>query len=106
MKQELHFTRVYDAKTEAALSKTHAGQAHFAGTGPDGKSCRQCVHWAFAGHYAIRSHHGGALKPAPCGQFKRMMNAAGAPVPAKAKACRFFSELEDAEKLRPLRAKE
>lgn len=27
------------------LEKTHLGQAHLAGTGPDNRTCRECKHW-------------------------------------------------------------
>lgn len=37
-----HRTR---APFDAQLSKTYLGQAHIAGTGPAGKTCRECKHW-------------------------------------------------------------
>lgn len=33
-----------------SAGKTPAGQAHFAGQGPAGKTCRECIHWLFEGH--------------------------------------------------------
>lgn len=27
------------------VDQTHKGQAHFGGTGPDGKTCRECARW-------------------------------------------------------------
>lgn len=35
----------------SALARhTHAGQAYFAGTGPDGKTCRECALWNMNGY--------------------------------------------------------
>jgi hypothetical protein len=33
-----------------AAAHTHAGMAHFAGTGPAGKTCRECSLWRFEGY--------------------------------------------------------
>lgn len=77
----------FDAKIEA----THLGQAHYAGTGPDGTTCRQCQHFVSPGYYSkFDKKRGGTLKEGRC----------HAPIPHKARrrfphtaaSCLLFSE--------------
>jgi hypothetical protein len=68
---------------------TFCGQAHFAGTGPPGRTCRECEHWLGGGYH----HHPSGirtLKPAPCGRFADLMNHPGSPVPQEALACKYY----------------
>lgn len=86
-----HLTTGFDRTTESALRRTYAGQAHFAATGPDGKTCRECEHWRGGEYYAVRCMGGSNLKPAPCRKRQRLMNTSTRkPVPHNAAACRFF----------------
>lgn len=67
--------------------ETHAGQAFWAATGPDGKTCRECSEWMSTGYLASS----GLLKDSPCDKYARMMNCtAGPAVPHYAKACKYF----------------
>jgi hypothetical protein len=87
----------------AAVSQTHAGMAHFALTGPAGRSCRECAHCASSGKwFSARGRLAGAPKPAPCSKFEKLMHleAGGPPVPHDAHACKFFSENETPQLLR------
>lgn len=70
------------------IAQSYEGQAHFAGTGPDGEICRNCAFWAPFGHshYATR----GTLKPQPCAKFKHLTGKLGPDVPHDARACRHF----------------
>jgi hypothetical protein len=79
-------------------ARSHPGQAHFGGTGPAGKTCREC------GHFEVQ--HGdneGApttfsytqadlnLKPGTCAKFSAMMRVNSGPsFPHSAAACRYF----------------
>jgi len=62
------------------------GMAHFAGTGPPGTICRDCVWWGFydKGRKLRRA--------APCEQHRKMMELRkpGPPVPASTASCRYF----------------
>jgi hypothetical protein len=65
---------------------TWAGMAHFAGTGPPGKTCRECEHWAHAGYNA-----NGTIMRAACEKFQKMMPAAKQqPFPHYLRACKYF----------------
>jgi hypothetical protein len=88
-----HLTR--DRYSDAA-AVTYTGQAHFAGSGPRGKTCRECFFW--------RPEHGGnhvyragdrQLKDALCVQHRKLRGAAGKPVPHSATACKYFQQAED-----------
>lgn len=77
-------------RTRAAL--THKGMAFWAGTGPAGKTCRECRHWSNEGDWhALGGVHGGKLKPAQCSKYtSMMMGRAGGKVPHGAMACKYF----------------
>jgi hypothetical protein len=63
--------------------RTHAatvpGMAHFAGTGPAGKHCKDCVLWG----------RGGA-----CQKFKEMMGHKGPSISGWQLSCRHFQQKE------------
>jgi hypothetical protein len=58
------------------------GMAHFAGSGPQGQTCRGCL------LYEPSSRTRG---PGRCSQFKRMTGRTGAAFPGDAAACRYFA---------------
>lgn len=77
-------------------SRTHRGMAHFAGTGPRGKTCRECKYWAACnGYYAKSSRHGDTLKPSPCLQFRKLTGGEGPGIPGSAPACKYFDPAKD-----------
>jgi hypothetical protein len=58
------------------------GMAHFAGTGPYGKTCGDCKFLTF-----IKGNH------ARCEQFRRLMGKYGpADIPYRTHACKYFVE--------------
>lgn len=90
-----NLTAGYDAETVHRLRRTVPGMAHFAGSGPDGKTCRQCEHWSFSDYYAKASLSGRLLKPGPCAKWKRLMQTSvNKPVPHNTAACRFFEQAD------------
>ena len=77
-------------------ARSHPGQAHFGGTGPAGKTCRECWHFEIQ-----QADHGGApttfsytqadLKPGTCAKFAAMMRVNSCPsFPHSAAACKYF----------------
>ena len=70
-----------DAAFESALRLTHAGQAHFAGSGPDGAACGQCRHF-------VRSKPGSST--GRCAMFRRLAGKNGPIFPQHALPCRHF----------------
>jgi hypothetical protein len=88
-----HLTR--DPLT-ANASITHAGMAHFAATGPQGKTCRECKLWQllkgiFAAYYSSK---GKTLKPHPCQKFQQLTGKRGPCVPHNSCACKYFEQRE------------
>ena len=82
-----HLTRGPD---DAKYAATHLGQAHIAGTGPAGKTCRECIHWS-AKH--VRRYGDGSLRNHQC--HYPILNKARNAVPHDAPACRFFMERDN-----------
>lgn len=88
---------VIDKAFEATRRSTAPGMAHFAGTGPNGRTCRECLSWTGcggeSGYYAKKGRHGGALKPRACDKYREMMqDDVGPGVPHNTHACKYFSE--------------
>ena len=84
---------------DALIAGTHQGQAHFAGTGPQKKTCRECSHWRqFGGisheYYAAGGKHRARLKPHPCMKCVAMMGGVTPKVPHQARACKYFEQAD------------
>jgi hypothetical protein len=72
---------------EALVRGTHPGQAHWAGSGPAGKTCAGCVFWVIPGRIRL------------CRKYKELMGHwAKKPLPANAAACRHFEAKPKLEK--------
>lgn len=74
------------------------GMAHFANTGPAGKTCLDCKFWAPAAdggvsYYSKSGGHGGAIKDHRCQRYREMMQGAwGAKIPARTASCKYFDQ--------------
>lgn len=78
-----------DQPAAMAARVTHVGQAHFAGSGPPGRTCRECTLW----HWSAKVEGWSQLhvpKPSSCAKYKELMRAWGRRVPHGAMACRHF----------------
>jgi hypothetical protein len=62
-------------------SETYIGQAHFALSGPPGKTCGDCRH--FADERGQRGR---------CQKFTHLTDRIGKPYPAYARSCKYFEE--------------
>jgi len=82
---------------DAFARASHPGMAHFAGTGPAGKSCRECVFWKHEPHAyrAKNGKYGGAIKPAVCMKYQQITLQEGSPVPDEARACKYFEQKDN-----------
>lgn len=94
--QQGHLT-VTDPALETKRAQTFPGMAHFARSGPEGKTCRHCLSWTGCGgetgYYAKKGIYGGQLKPRSCVRYRTMMqDEIGPGVPHTAPACKYFSE--------------
>lgn len=82
------------AKTDRDAALTWPGQAHWGGSGPRGKTCRECQHWhggGPGGYYEATN----SLRDATCQKFADTMTLkpANCPkVPHSALACRHFEQ--------------
>lgn len=73
-----------DGKSTANLSMTHAGMAHYSGTGPPEKKCKNCQ------HINVRA----GAKNGACRKWQDMMSSAktGPSFPIEAFACKYFEQ--------------
>lgn len=93
IREESHLTPAHGPEMERLVSRTHAGMAHFAGSGPVEKTCRDCAAWSFdprSGYHNGTGAHGGALRDHRCSSFRRLTGKDGNKVPHHASACRHF----------------
>lgn len=70
--------------TDKLARQTFSGMAHFAGTGPHGKICKQCKLWDYD---PIKSPD---ETKARCKKYKALTNKVGNMVPRDAQACKHF----------------
>lgn len=85
---------VIDPVFESKRKQTAPGMAHFAGSGPERKTCRECSEWTGcgqeSGYYSKNGRHSGGLKPRSCMRYRILMQGIGPGVPHTAPACKYF----------------
>ena len=74
----LPLTEIFDEVSERGMRETPNGMAHWKGSGPKGKTCRECMHYDLANRpkrYRSdgKDHGKGELMPAGCREWKRLM---------------------------------
>jgi len=79
---------------DRAARATFPGMAHFAGSGPRGRTCRECIFWAHQknDYRSKNGKYGGLIKPAPCRKYQTFMRDQGGAIPDDAAACKYFDE--------------
>ena len=98
--EELFTPHLTMPETLEPILRTHLGQAHIAGTGPEGKTCRECSHWFNRdgnGRLCAAKYQGDGsgtlhLQGARCN--RPILNKADRLVPHNADACRLFEQEE------------
>lgn len=74
-----------DLEFDIRVAKTPAGMAFWAGTGPKGKTCRECAHYTFQG-YGSDS----ILKKGPCQKYVSYRGIDTHKIPFRTAACKYF----------------
>ena len=91
MKTASHFTAGYSPELTRQITRSREGQAHFAGTGPFGATCGECVH---LGYWRQRRNRSGdvvkSVRVGGCEQFYKLTGKHGPVVPSGTEACRYF----------------
>jgi hypothetical protein len=84
------------APVDTLARASFPGMAHFAATGPHGKTCRECAFFAHGPHdyRAKNGKHRGLIEPATCKKYQQITLRAGAKVPDDAAACKYFDQNE------------
>lgn len=93
MEQTSFLTKPHDELTQQRYKDSHAGMAHWAGTGPEGTTCRQCQHAYDFDRYS-KSHKtmAGRLRNARCRRYQGMTGRKGNKFDPNTASCRFFVE--------------
>ena len=106
-----NLTRAYDPATEDRISSTYPGMAGWAGSGPEHRTCRECLFWSCRWKYrdtrgwfeevegdqplkasSFKRDPAGILEPRSCRKFWRMNNGVKGPrVPHYAMSCNQFT---------------
>ncbi len=82
---------VLDLEFNEMVKNTPSGMAYWAGTGPPGRTCRECRHFGQKkGDIGYNTH--GLLKNAKCAQYLSLSLRDGRAIPHDSKACKFFEE--------------
>lgn len=68
---------------------TNSGQAFWATTGPDGKTCRECV---FFGQFKKTKYKQNVLTPSRCQKYTRIAGKQGDAIPHDSRACKYFEQ--------------
>lgn len=79
---------------DTLVRQSFSGMAHFAGTGPNGRTCRECIFFNH-GPYDYRAKNGkyrGEILPADCKKYQQITQCKGDAVPDVAAACKYFDE--------------
>jgi len=86
-----HLTTGFSPELAMQIRRSRAGQAHFAGTGPFGATCGECV---FLGYWKqVRNISGDTVKSqraGGCEKFRQLTGKNGPVVPPRTEACRYF----------------
>jgi hypothetical protein len=94
-----HLTAGYTPEFVAMVRATKSGQAHWAGTGPAGKTCGQCDHLGY--WEQVRNSAGDNVysrRRTGCAKFFQLTGNHGAVIPPGAGACRHFQPRNEATK--------
>ena len=91
-----HLTAGYDPVLTAQIAKTRPGMAHWAGSGPFGRTCGDCsylTYWqqirnAAGNNVGTKQRHG-------CAKFRELTGRHGPVVPKHAEACRYFAPRDE-----------
>ena len=83
---------VLDPDLESKVARTPRGMAFWAGTGPDGKTCRECKFFTFEGYKSNRGHKGGLLKNGKCQKFSALAQIDGPPISFELSSCKHFEQ--------------
>jgi len=82
---------VIDKNLDERQANTPPGMAFWAGTGPAGRTCRECSFYQFNGYKSKKGGiTGGVLKLGICNKYLSMMLRAGSKVPHETPSCKYF----------------
>jgi len=95
MMNTANLTTGFEPQLEQQIRRTYDGMAHWAGSGPEGATCGDCVFW---GYTKETNNFGYSISPRrvhKCRRFLELTKKHGASIPASAGACRHFQPKGD-----------
>ena len=95
MKNASNLAAGYPPEFTSQIRRSREGQAHFAGTGPFGAICGECV---YLGYWRQRLNGNGEIvkteRVGGCEKFHQLTGKHGPVVPPGTEACRHFQRRE------------
>jgi hypothetical protein len=91
-----HYTKPDPAQVERE-NATHYGMAHWGGTGPADRTCRECLFWApVSKSPRYKREYGGDLRDRRCRKYTHLTHGVlGVAVPHYAASCNFFQPADN-----------
>ena len=90
-----NLTTMFDEVAEQGKWHTPPGMAHWAGSGPKAKTCRECEYWTGGRErYATAKtgdHAANELKPGQCAKYKQITGKLHGRIPHRTPACKHFN---------------
>jgi hypothetical protein len=96
MRNGSHLTAGCDPALTAQIAKTKPGMAHWAASGPSGRTCADCSYLTY--WQQIRNVAGnivGTKQRHGCAKFRELTGRHGPAVPKHAEACRYFAPRDE-----------
>src|SRR5262245_38293745 len=93
MRTTLHMTQTHPPELVQQIRASEPGMAHWAGSGPAGKTCGECQHWNF--WRQIRNASGAVIcteQHKGCQKYQQLTNKKGPEISRQLPACRHFQE--------------
>jgi len=81
-------------EVDALAARTPPGMAFWAGTGPKGRTCRECLHYSVEGRYGTPGgdHARGELTLGRCAKYSRTKRLDGPKFRHSTPVCKYFEE--------------
>ena len=96
MQNSRFLTPGFASELEQQIRHTRAGMAHWAGSGPAGATCGQCLYWTY--WEQVRNEAGNTVKTRQrkgCGKYYALTDCHGPALPAVTEACRHFEQRKE-----------
>ena len=102
MKTTAHLTTGYPADLTRRIALTRPGMAHWAASGPFGRTCAACLHYGYQQvvRDAAGNTAGAKIRKGCCAKYHELTGIHGPAIPPRTEACRHFAGQDTADQRR------